>query len=438
MSRFCRKYYTRLLESPKTERYRNAEPLYREKTLWRLKGLRKYLAYDMFKVQLAVIFSGLTLALLLIALSAFSDNKSSYLILASIFGAAPLLIMAGWCVGNTIWIKARCGRIVRNREDVEFENSVSSPLQKYNTYHVRAIRQTLGSIYCVNPKKIYLSDTPKSLRSLGCAIEPYAFELILGVAKRLGIRLNEAEVDRLGDRIRNNAHNVEQLTAILCEELSAAEEAQTIKGVEIQDTKENIKTNEYSSGLLLGCLVALVFGVTKLEGVLKNDETVFNLSVIISIMVPMVVSFFVVFLLCTGLAKLSLYSDRKKSEKPSIYGDINLEELKELADNSPMYCYVNRLIWELYHKQDYEKTLKKYEPLPLIEDFDLDEMPWFAEVANRLKKMAKLEEVPFIKPRSGTIPLVIDDRHINLNVEFCDGLRDGYVQLKLEKKEIPN
>jgi hypothetical protein len=56
-------------------------------------------------------------------------------------------------------------------------------------------------------------------------------------------------------------------------------------------------------------------------------------------------------------------------------------------------------------------------------------MPWFTEAANRLKKMAKIEQIPYIKPRNETIPLVIHGKPVNLNVEFCDGLKNGYVKL---------
>ena len=67
-----------------------------------------------------------------------------------------------------------------------------------------------------------------------------------------------------------------------------------------------------------------------------------------------------------------------------------------------------------------------------MDDFEPDEMPWFAEVANRLKKKAKIEQIPFVKPRNETIAFVIDGKSINLNVEFCDGLKDGYVKLNIE------
>lgn len=80
-----------------------------------------------------------------------------------------------------------------------------------------------------------------------------------------------------------------------------------------------------------------------------------------------------------------------------------------------------------------QKNLKKYEQLPLIDEFDPDEIPWFAEIANRLKKMAEIAQIPFLKPRNGTIALVIHGKPINLNVELCDGLKDGYIKLSIKE-----
>ena len=45
------------------------------------------------------------------------------------------------------------------------------------------------------------------------------------------------------------------------------------------------------------------------------------------------------------------YLDKKKLEKSIIYDDIDLEEFKDLVDNSPKARYVNCLILELYYKQ---------------------------------------------------------------------------------------
>lgn len=435
MSRFYQRYYKRLFESPKPERGRNVQDLYKEKTLWKPEGLIKYIIQSHYNKQIAITSFGLFLGLLFIMLSIVYNRNSILFPIGIIVGFGPFLAFVACLIGRATWIKSRCRKIVRNRENVELEKFIagSPSLQKYNTYHIKAIRQTLGFIYSVSPKVIYSCDTGRTLASLGCTVEPYGFEVILGVGKRLGVVLSEFEVDRIADKIHNNANNVEELTNILCEEISAAEEAQSIKGVDVHDIKEDVKTNEYSFGLLLGCLAALVFGLSKVNAMLQNDESIFNLSAVISILTAMAVSFLVAFIIGTGLAKLILYFDREKPEKSNIYDDIDLEELKDLADDSPVHRYVNCLILELYHKQDYEKILKKYEPLPSIDDFDPDEMPWFAEVANRLKKTAKIEQIPFIKPRNKTIALVFDGKPINLNVEFCDGLNDGYIKLNLEK-----
>ena len=250
----------------------------------------------------------------------------------------------------------------------------------------------MGHIYSVNPKKIYLSDTPISLRTLGCTVEPYSFELILGVSKRLGIIITEPEIDRIAGRIHNSANNVEDLTNILCEEISAAEEAQTVNGVDINDLEKEIKTTKSSEWILPAGIMALCFAFMESIAILEEGKSIFTLSSIISLLIVVGISFLVVFVIGMVTTRLLSLLSNKKPNNSKIKGKIiQLDVIREVADNSFDKRYVYCLIIEMHHKQYHEKILKKYEPLPFISigNLDSDEMPCFAEVANLLKKMAR-------------------------------------------------
>ena len=436
MSRFEQKYHKKLLESSKPERWwRNVRILHKEKRLWNHKEFIDFFSSSLFQnlIGSSFVFGLLFMVLFLLL------EQDLYIWLGLILFFGPLLFILTLMIGYNIWAKKRAKNIVRNREDEELEEFIlnSPSIQKYNSYHVKAIRQTLGHIYSVSPKKIYLSDTPGSLRALGGTIEPYGFELILGAVKRLGIFLTEAEVDRIAERVHNNAHDVEELTAILCEEMSVAEEAQSNVDFEAQlmNVGEKLleKKGKYKLRLGLPEFVALICFLGATNAVLEEGDNLFTLPAVIFVLKAAAIGYLIgLTIRFVGMSFLK-YFDSKKSEASKKLGEIDLEELKDLADNSPPKRYVNSLIMELYRKQDYEKILKKYEPLPLVDDFESDEMSWFTEVANRLKKMAKIEQVPCIKPRNETIPLVIYGKPVNLNVEFCDGLKDGYVKLSLER-----
>lgn len=437
MSRFDQKYHKKLLEDPRPGRWRNTPLLRKEKQLWEHKKFIDIITSPFFANL--IVFPCCALGLLFIILFLFLD-QDLYIWLSFIVVLGPLLSIFTLSVSCGIWFQVRAKNIVRNRNDIELEELIlnSPSIQKYNRYHIKAIRQTLGHVYSVNYKIIYLSDTPESLRSLGCTIEPYGFEVILGVSRKLGITLIESEVDRIANKIHNNAHNVEELTAILCEEMLVAEELQAEKSpeeyfvsIEPETKAENNLNSRGKISWKLPAFFAFLAAIGAIQGILENGDELFTVPSIVYILVAMAVSYAVAFIIFTIILKF-LLSDERKLKQDLKEVSITLEDLEMLADSSPPMRYVNCLLMELYRKQDYEKILKKYEPLPLIDDFDPDEIPWFAEVSNRLKKTAKIEQIPFIKPRNETIALVIDKQSVDRRVEFCDGLKNGYVTLSLE------
>lgn len=430
MSRFNQKYHKKLIDDPNPDRHRNTQALYKEKLLWKPEGLKKYILQ--YRIQIAICLFGGISGLLFITLSLLLARSRFYLLIGVIIAFGPVMFVVVWSIGYTIWVKARCRKIVRNRKDVELEEFISNTLsiQKYNKYHIKAIRETLGFIYSVNPKIIYLSDTPKTLASLGCILEPYGFEVILGIKRRLGINLADCEIDRIIARIHDNAHNVEELTEILCEEISTAEDTQCFRDSGIREPVENIKTNGGSKWLFLAGLAAVGWGLSKVVEMLKKDEDIFTFSAITSILIIMATVFLVVFIIGIVIRRLEHYLENKKPEDSDI-----LDELKKLADKSSVKGYIYNLARDMYHKNNFTIILEKYQPLPLSGDFGPEEVPWFAEVSNRLKRLAGIEEIPFTTPRTGVIALVIDRQSFNLNVELCDGIKDGYIKLSLEREQ---
>jgi hypothetical protein len=432
MSRFDQKYHKKLIDEPKPDRYRNTQVLYKEKLLLKPEGFRRFITQDQYRKQIVIVLSGLILGLLFMMLSLLSARRSFYFLMGVIIAFGPFLFLIVWLIGYSILVKVRCRKIIRNREDVELEEFVSnSPsIQKYNKYHIKAIRETLGFIYSVSPKIIYLSDTGKTLGSLGCILEPYGFEVILGIKRRLGINPVDCEIDRIIARIHDNAHNVEELTAILCEEISTAEETQGFKDSGIREPEENIKTNDGRKWLLLAGLTSVGCGLSRMSEMLKKDEDIFTFSAITSILVIMAIGFVVVYIIGIVIRRWEHYFGNKKPEDSDI-----LDELVELADKSSVKNYIYNLALDMYHKHDFSINLEKYQPLPLFDDFGAEEVPWFAEVSNRLKRLAGIEEIPFATPKTGVIALVIDKQPFNLNVELCDGIKEGYIKLSLEQNK---
>jgi hypothetical protein len=429
MSRFNQKYHKKLLEDIKPDRHRNIQVLHKEKLLWKPEGFRRFITQDQYNKQIVIVLSGLILGLLFMILSSLLARYSIYFLIGVIIAFGPFLLWIVWLTGYAIRVKARCRKIVRNRKDIELEEFISnSPsIQKYNKYYIKAIREALGFIYSVSPKIIYLSDTPKTLTSLGCILEPYGFEVILGIKRRLGISLVDCEIDRIIAKIHDNAHNVEELTEILCEEISTDEDTQSFKDAGIREPAENIKTNDGPKWLFLAGLAGVGWGLSKVAEMLKKDEDIFTFSAITSILIIMATGFLVVYIIGIVIRRWEHYFGNKKPEDSEI-----LEELKELADKSSVKCYIYNLALDMYHKHNFSIILEKYQPLPLSSDFGPEEVPWFAEVSNRLKRLAGIEEIPFTTPRTGVIELLIERQPFNLNVELCDGIKDGYIKLSLE------
>ena len=58
-----------------------------------------------------------------------------------------------------------------------------------------------------------------TLATFGNINEPFGFELVLGAAERLNIKVDETEVYRITKYVYEKANTVEDLVIILCNEL---------------------------------------------------------------------------------------------------------------------------------------------------------------------------------------------------------------------------
>jgi hypothetical protein len=83
---------------------------------------------------------------------------------------------------------------------------------------VTAARTAIANSYRVPPEIIYPWDNERSLRALSGTLPPYAFEVILGTAISLNLRLNDEDVDRIANRFHRAARTIKDVVSILVEE----------------------------------------------------------------------------------------------------------------------------------------------------------------------------------------------------------------------------
>jgi Ca2+/Na+ antiporter len=257
----------------------------------------------------------------------------------------------------------------------------SSPVvQKYKKNYIRAIRYTLGFAYRLNPDIIYTTDTPQSLGSITRRkIPPLSFEVVLGASNRLGIILSDEEIDRIGEQIYKNTRCVEELFVTLSEELSSAAQA------------------------------------------LANESESFNSQSI------------------TTTPKQQPPADHATAD--TAVESISLNDLRELADKTPAKRYINCCIIDMAHQGPAQLIFTESEPIRPRSDFDPAEMPSFAEILNRCKKMAGLGPALYQTPQHKVLELVVglgtdSEKKIDAHFEICDGAEQVYVKLQVEPHNI--
>lgn len=113
------------------------------------------------------------------------------------------------------------------------------------------------------------------------------------------------------------------------------------------------------------------------------------------------------------------------NRKPSASSSSDNSDAQELdaeddvATLAPVKPYVNDLIMAMIKSRRLETTLSEVKQLPPYRDGQV-EPPSFASVSNRLKVMANLNPVLFVKPQEGAIELTIDGKPFTIDVRFED------------------
>jgi hypothetical protein len=95
----------------------------------------------------------------------------------------------------------------------------SNSLQRIDKKFVKVAREVFGHIYGVESKMILPTDTADSLRKFGVVLDPFGFEVVMGISQRLCIQNQDDEVYEMVKRVYDKAHSVEDVIVILAEEL---------------------------------------------------------------------------------------------------------------------------------------------------------------------------------------------------------------------------
>jgi hypothetical protein len=278
--------------------------------------------------------------------------------------------------GNAVERKIKDNLRKKKQQTLQQFISSSPVIQKYKKNYIRAIRYTLGFAYLLNPDIIYATDTPQSLGSITRRQKPpLGFEVVLGAANRLGIILSDEEIDHISEQIYKNTRCVEELCVTLSDELSSAAQALT---------NESESCNSRSA---------------------------------------------------TTASKRRRPADHATAD--TAVEPITLNDLLELADKTPAKRYINCCIIDMAHQGPAQLIFMESEPIRPRSDFDLHEMPSFAEILNRCKKMAVLGPALYQTPQHKILELVVghgtdSEKKVDVHLEICDGAEQAYVKLQVE------
>ena len=136
------------------------------------------------------------IGLILLAVTFEPGKSSSIFIILGYVIAVPFMALF---FSMDKWGKSRKNRIHVSLSDFV---SGSTRLSGISKVYIRAMRHVLGHLYVLNPCLIYPADTPEKLQYLTrTGRPPFAFELILGVARRLSISLNDDDVDQITETV---------------------------------------------------------------------------------------------------------------------------------------------------------------------------------------------------------------------------------------------
>lgn len=137
-------------------------------------------------------------------------------ILGPIVLLLPMIYIFSLLIYN-LQIKTRAKKQKLNRKKMSIDEFVSMSLKlgECESGFVDNCRCVLGHIYCVDPDYIYPDDTPEVMRGFGVIVEPYGFEVVMGIADKLNIELPGGEIFPMVKEVREKANNVEELICVL-------------------------------------------------------------------------------------------------------------------------------------------------------------------------------------------------------------------------------
>ncbi|MCX5662117.1 MAG: hypothetical protein NTW19_20770 [Planctomycetota bacterium] len=116
---------------------------------------------------------------------------------------------------------------------------------------------------------------------------------------------------------------------------------------------------------------------------------------------------------------------------------VALENTDESSELAPVKPYVNVLLMDMVKRNRLEATLTEVRELPPYHDARF-EPPSFWSVSNRLKVMANLDPVFYVKPQDGVIDLLINGKPYTINVRFEDaGERRLHLRIVEGARAIP-
>ncbi|MHC4555110.1 MAG: hypothetical protein ACYSUS_07440 [Planctomycetota bacterium] len=400
MSRFEQAIYSKVLQEPR-RRYLLKK---KEKPLWKPKQ---------FKQQLVIWLSILLFILGLVLLMAVLD-RDSY---SSVYFAVGYLIAVPFIV--IFFLMDRWGSFQKNKTPmslVDF-NGGATNISGISRVYVRSVRHVLGHLYSLNPCQIYPTDTSEKLVYLTrTGRPPYAFELILGVAHRLSISLNDNDVDQITENIYN-CPDVETLIVKLSRELEKRRGNNCQGAIDITHSLPEEKMKIWKC-VLWGCLLA---GVCSVE-IFFNEHDFSVVSIVLRIVFLIIIGG----LLGWGYAALGNWKPKKTSRE-----DENiLNMLSALGKYSEAGKYLYFFLSSLPVGESV--TIRESEPLPEYEIEDLERMPLFSEICAYLKSAMDVEDRFYEQPIEGGFDFCVKDKEsqeekYHITAIICDGIEDAYV-----------
>jgi len=147
-------------------------------------------------------------------------------VLAGIFhlpastGLILVILVFVFLVGPMVLLSFNARQKFKKRQDLNIEIFIknSSSLENYDKEAINMVRDTLGELHELKPNKLLPEDKLRFLCLASKVPVPLQFEVVLGVANKMGMTLSESQVDHIGEKIYNEVDSVEYLTILLLEE----------------------------------------------------------------------------------------------------------------------------------------------------------------------------------------------------------------------------